>query len=148
MAFFSVKLNELMSRNGWHAAELSRLSGLPAPKISRWLNDVQRYVDPPDLAALADALGRSPVEKAQLLQAYLLDMCVGPGADMVSIEITDTPCAIKEDHRPPLAPEMEKAFAMIKTQLHDEDIRRIILGLGKVSEKLLLRTLDKYKQDR
>lgn len=135
MSFFSVKLNALMVRKNLSAADLGRLTNIDDAKISRWLNDKQRHVDPADLERLAASLGQNKADQAQLLVSHLQDMCVGPGADLVQIQIGEAPAYITERHEIPLPPRLETAFAVLRANIEDPDLQQILVSLANLFNK-------------
>jgi transcriptional regulator with XRE-family HTH domain len=138
MSYFSLKLARMMKERDWSAAELSRLTRIPKPKLSRWLNDVQTHVDPSDIETLCHALGRDKKEKAALLVAHLQDLCTGPGSDLVQIQIGDQPMLLIDHHTRPLTPALEDAFALLRANIGDPDLQHLLLGLASLYRKKTL----------
>lgn len=112
------------------------------PKFSRWLNGRQVYVSPEDMALLSVNIAHTDKEKADLIIAHLKDECQGPGAELVEISFkTDFPYILQDTSamygatHPPLPPKLERAFAVLRENITDPDVRDILLSLADLLSK-------------
>lgn len=133
MSFLSVKLAELMRNTGLKTSDLARSSGIDDSRISRWLTDKQLHITPADLENLCAVLCPTKRDKADLLRAHLLDSCVGPGADLIQIQITGSDhLPIQDSRQIPLAPDLEEAFAILRANIQDRELQKILISLAEL----------------
>ncbi len=75
--------------------ELAESSRIDVEQIFRWRNSQDLFITPKQLVRLARAFspkGKEFVEThAQLLHAQLQDQCIGPGAKLICLEVTEKP---------------------------------------------------------
>lgn len=121
------------------AAELSRVTGIDQATISRWKNGAQLSIPSDDLHIVAKAITGDPAEQARLTLAHMLDICQGPGADQIDIQIRKTglreSVAKKyEPGWPPMTPKFERALRVLATYADQTEVRDIVQSLADILE--------------
>jgi transcriptional regulator with XRE-family HTH domain len=133
MSYLATEMARILREREMKPIELSKSSGVTQSQISRLLNGQQVSIADEDFESISTVLGRDPKEQATLLAARMRDVCRGPAADRIKIQIsgedlireTPPPYGIK------FPPALEQAFAIIHSWvLEDDDVRDIIVGLA------------------
>ncbi len=133
MSNFAKTLQRLMDQQGVNSSELARRAKINQPKVSRFLNANQQWIDSEDLKRISLALSPDSRIHAQLLSAYLLDMCKGPGSQHIDIKIDGQSASSETDTRPErsLPPKLQTAIdAILANVMEDRKLKDIVLALG------------------
>lgn len=137
MSYFGNTLKELLDRKGMKAVRLAELAGISQPTVSRYINGDQVWVSEEDVTRLAVAISDDPKEQAELIRGRLLDVKVGPGSELVRVEVVGsssgkTPsqeCVLR------LPDDLEAALLIIcENAIRDADVRDVVLGLANLLE--------------
>ena len=133
MSYLANVLEELREEKKLSQSDISKLSGIPQPQISRWINGEQDWISNDDLDKLSKTVFSNRMQQARLLQARLMDLCIGPAKDMVEISIGSS-TALREDttsYKTKLPPKDERAIALIVENMStDRKLRDMVLALA------------------
>ena len=134
MSYLANVLEELRDEKKLSQSDISKLSGIPQPQISRWINGEQDWISNDDLDKFSRTVFANRMEQARLLRARLMDLCIGPAKDMVEISIGSPARAMREEPPPyktKLPPKDERAIALIAEHMStDRKLRDMILGIA------------------
>jgi hypothetical protein len=85
----------LLGRTRKDELQIAELSRISVEQICGWRSGRDLFITPKELVRLARAFspkGKEFVEThARLLHAHLKDMCIGPGAKFICLEVTSKP---------------------------------------------------------
>jgi transcriptional regulator with XRE-family HTH domain len=130
MAEFSETLKEAMQAEGHTLLDIGRAAGLSHTTVARWLKG-SLPDNPSSLAAAAQAFGADwPL---LLVRAYLLDLCPPDFHRLIIGETTLANARSGGGRLPPLAAALD---AIRLACGRNEDLRRIVLDLGRLAEGL------------
>ena len=87
MSKLSQALTGLMDKNALKKGKLAKKTNLGKKQLSRILSGKTRFVDDADFKRLAKAVTLDKIDQAHLIAARMLDVCNGPGKQLVSIHI-------------------------------------------------------------
>jgi transcriptional regulator with XRE-family HTH domain len=116
--FFSNTLLLLMERNSVSQVEAAAASGIACSRINNYLKGKYRTIRPDHLASLAQAVGRSTEERAELARAYLLDLLPEALHRIVRIQVegsSGVPAGSGRDSRSPLPPTAADAITQLQS---------------------------------
>lgn len=140
MSNLSKTITKILEERGMKPADLARVSGIAESKLSRWLNGVQKFIDDDDLEKIANAIGGSKRQQAELVVARLRDLLSGPGSELVRVSILgETEQHLREaslPYRAKLPPKWEKVLNILAEHIPDDsDLRSVLEGLANMYEK-------------
>jgi transcriptional regulator with XRE-family HTH domain len=133
MSYFGTALKQMLDRKKMKAVKLAKLSRVDQPKISRYIRGDQTWVAQDDFTAIAKAITNEPDEQAELVLARLLDERVGPGSDLVRIDIPSGKSRRKRPiaYRIKLPENLEADLELVREWISkDRNVRELIEGLG------------------
>lgn len=139
MTNFATKLEEMLQRKKMKPVELARAAGLPPSTISRWLNLERASVSEKDLASAALALSNNPRDHAELLRARMLDLCRGPGSDLIEVSIDGRRINSLREAAPEyirLPRELEECLRVLRDHIQKDSILRgLLLSIARAKTK-------------
>ena len=95
MSWLASAIGDLFAKNKKNELEIADLSRISVEQICGWRTGRDLFITPKELVRLARAFspkGKSFREThAVLLHAQLKDMCIGPGAKHICLEVTSKP---------------------------------------------------------
>lgn len=139
MSNLSATLSKMLEEKQMTSAELSRITGIDDATISRWKNGQQLSMPSNDLHAIAKAITSDPSEQARLTLARMLDLCRGPGAQFIDIQIRKKgelreQTASYDVGWPPMTPRFERAMRILAQASDQTEVRDIVVGLADILE--------------
>lgn len=142
MSYLSTELASVLARRNLKAADLARRSGLSQSMVSRYLNGEQIYISDEDLEKLLIALTDEAQDRARIIAARMRDVCVGPGSELIRLQIGDKnkPLVLHDggpmEYQTALPPKVEEAIRVIREAIpRDPDLRDIVMSLARRSQK-------------
>lgn len=138
MSNLSATLSKMLDEKSMTAAELSRITGIDDATISRWKNGKQTSIPSNDLHAIAKAITSDPTEQARLTLARMQDLCKGPGAQFIDIQIKQRSQVREESGKheswPPMTPKFERCLRILANYSDQTEVRDIVVGLADILE--------------
>lgn len=145
MSNLAEAIQRLMEKNEVRfAVELARRTGIEEATISRWRNGIQISISDEDLEKLARAITSDPKQQAELVAARMRDVCHGPGAELVSVQIEER--TLREEPQPygqkKLPPKGRDTFNTLADEyISDGDLRDVLDGLANIIREKNLKPL-------
>jgi transcriptional regulator with XRE-family HTH domain len=134
MSYLSIALTRLSEQSNLTQADVGRLSGLTRSHLSRIFAAEQKAVTDQDFVALLQAFGKQT--QAELVAARCLDARVGPGSELVEIQIKGGAATEKREIEVPqihLSRETERAFAWLRGQCPvNPDLEQHLVGYAQL----------------
>jgi hypothetical protein len=95
MSCLAIVIGGLLGQAKKDEYEIAELSRIEVDQIFRWRTSEDFFITPKQLVRLARAFspkGKEFVQThAELLHAHLKDLCIGPGAKLICLEVTSKP---------------------------------------------------------
>jgi len=136
---FATKLEELLARKKMKPVELARAAGLAPSTVSRWLNLERASVSEKDLTSAALALSSDHRDHAELLRARMLDLCRGPGSNLIEISIDGRRIAAIRETAPEYArlpKELEDCLRVLREHIQKDSILRgLLMSIARAKTK-------------
>jgi hypothetical protein len=139
MSYFSIALTRIAERTNVRQADIVRTTKMPRSQVSRIFNGDQKYITETDLGALLNCF-RDPRDRAEIVAARCKDVCIGPGAELVEINIKGpapaSAKATKQSEFPhvELSHDTERAFAWLRSQCPlNPDLEKHLLGYARLT---------------
>lgn len=130
MSYLSIALTRLSEQSNLTQADIGRLSGLTRSHLSRIFAAEQKAVTDQDFVALLRAFGKQT--QAELVVARCMDARVGPGSELVDIQIKGGAASDNREVEMPeihLSRETERAFAWLRGQCPvNPDLEQHLVG--------------------
>jgi transcriptional regulator with XRE-family HTH domain len=136
MSYFVETVKRLMRENNLRQIDICQHTGLIASHFSHIINRKQKSIEPDDAAKIAQAVGKTPFEQAEVFTSYLRDQIPGffKAASLIHIEIKPSTKSKNSESKFKLAPDVTEALAKIESRIPlDENMRELILRLGRIA---------------
>ena len=135
MSYLSIALTRLSEQSNLKQADIGRLSGLTRSHLSRIFAAEQKAVTDQDFVALLRAFGKPA--QAELVAARCMDARVGPGSELVDIQIKGGAASQKPHVEVPeihLSRETERAFGWLRSQCPvNPDLEQHLVGYARLT---------------
>lgn len=79
-----------MARNDLNQVKMSAKSGIAVSRINNYLKGKYRNIRPSHISSILDAAASNKMERAQLVEAYLMDLMPESAKGLVSIKVDPT----------------------------------------------------------
>jgi transcriptional regulator with XRE-family HTH domain len=136
MSYFRVALTRAAERRQINQAELARLAGLSRSYVSRLVTGDNADLSDANLAAILKVFSADQRTQAELVAARCMDARVGPGSELVRIEVRGEKSEVREPDLPDvrLGAETERAFAWLRSQCPvNADLEKHLVGYAKLT---------------
>jgi transcriptional regulator with XRE-family HTH domain len=139
MSHLSTALNRLTDRNGFKQADVVRETGLNKSVISRLFNAEKGTISDEDFLRLLQVFRKTPEEQGELIAARCMDARVGPGAQLVDIQVARSadPSRREKNWGYPevhLSHDAERAFAWLRSQCPvNPELERHMIGFARLT---------------
>lgn len=87
MSNYSQVLSEIVDKNALKKKKIAKRSRLRKKVITRILSGKKKNISNGQFKRLARAVTRDELDQAHLLAARMMDLCQGPGKDLVSVQV-------------------------------------------------------------
>jgi transcriptional regulator with XRE-family HTH domain len=137
MSYFSTALTRLAEQHEIKQADICRESGLSRAHVSRLFAGDQSGLSDENFIAVLKAFSRHKQAQAELVAARCMDARIGPGAELVAIEIKGAnERRVKHGALPQvdLSAETERAFAWLRSQCPlNPELAKHLVGYAKLT---------------
>jgi transcriptional regulator with XRE-family HTH domain len=128
VSHFGQKLEHLTARFQVTGSEIAKRAGISAAQFSKWKRGEQTSISKEDFSNLCYAFSDDELIHADLLRAHLLDECVGPGSEIIRIEV-DGGASLKDE--PKQLTDLERAFQFLRAEVpRNEALRGMLIQLA------------------
>ncbi len=143
MSYLSIALQRRLERRQMNQSDLAKLSGISRSYISRLLGGDFHELSDANFTNLLKVFAADPQGQAELVAARCMDARVGPGSELVDINVRQAPGTASGQPAVPRQPEYplvelsqetERAFAWLRSQCPlNPDLEQHLVGYAKLT---------------
>jgi transcriptional regulator with XRE-family HTH domain len=137
MSYLSIALQRAAERRNLNQSDIARLCGLSRSFISRIMSGESREMSDENFVGIVKVFSGDAMAQAELVAARCMDARVGPGAELVEVQVKGAGKGGKGEIELPqvhLSSETERAFAWLRSQCPlNPDLEKHLVGYARLT---------------